>query len=128
MALVEINLKKPALLEEIVDEAEADESASSPSGRMTRQTGDSGGAGAMARKVGMVGFVLALLGVARAVRSRRSSSSSSEESNVVEVQVEGEGESSEQTSGKSNRRVLGMVLFVVGAVAAARLLRGARSS
>lgn len=114
MALLEINLRKPALMEEVVGE----ESGESARGRGKRAAkSESKGGGSALRKLGMVGFVLAAIAIARAVRGRQSSS----EPEGIEVPIE---DGSSGSSGKGQgRRMAGIVLGVLGAVALARRMR-----
>jgi hypothetical protein len=124
MALLEINLRKPALMEEIVDE-DATESTSGtgrlmkPTGRLTKPTGRRGG-GSMMRKVAMMGAMVAVAAIARRMRGRRSSKSS--EPRGVEVPVENGSSGSGNKS--QMRRVAGIVLAVLSAVAAVRRMQG----
>lgn len=115
MALLEINLRKPALMEEVVSE-DAESSTRGRAGRAAKTEEKDGGGSALG-KLAMVGFIVAALVIARAVRSRRSSSESEPEG--IEVPIE-DGSSE---SGGQGRRIAGIVLAVLGAVALARRMQ-----
>lgn len=119
MALLEINLRQPALVEEVV---EPGETGGSILGRTRRkaETAPEGGGGSILSKLAMAGLVLAAVGVVRAIRNRGSDESSQSEG--VEVPIE-TGSSSEERGGGGRRRILAIALAVVGAAAAARRLR-----
>lgn len=124
MALLEINLRQPALLEEVVEE-DAERSTVGRTSRTMKPTerGRRGG-GSMLRKLAMASAVMALVAVVRAMRSRRSSGA--RESEGIEVPIE-DGSSNTSGGGRSRRlRVLGMVLAIAGAVAAVRRMQGRR--
>lgn len=115
MALLEINLRKPALMEEVVDESARD---SGEAGHVAGTSERGQGGGSMMGKLGMVGAVVVAVAVARAIRSRRSSS----EPEGVKVPIE--SGSSESSGGGQGRRIAGIVLAVLGAVAVARRMQG----
>ena len=120
MALLEINLRKPALMEEVVDEDHS--TSGSMTGMMGKGRKSQRGGGSAMRKMAMVGAIVALVAAVRAVQSRRSGSQSMDQSKGVEVPIE-DG-SMGATGGGGQRRIVGIVLAVVGAVVAARRLQG----
>lgn len=118
MALVEINLQRPALIEEVVEPGTAGGSARGRK-RTTTETGAEGEGGTIAGKLAMAGMILAVVAIARSIRSRRANAS--EEPEGVEVPIE---DGSSSSGGRDGRlRILGIALAVVGAAAAVRRLR-----
>lgn len=122
MALLEINLQKPALMEEVVDGEQS--SSGLATGMMDKSSKSQRSGGSALRKMAMVGAIVALVAVVRAVQGRRSGSQSMDQSEGVEVPIEDGSMDSTSGGGGGQRRIVGIVLAVVGAVVAARRLQG----
>lgn len=120
MALVEINLRRPALIEEVVEPGKTEGSILGRKRAKTEAEAE-GEKGTIRGKLAMAGLVLAVVAIVRSIRNRQSKPSP--ESEGVEVPIE-DGSSSSDERGRSGRlRMLGIALAVVGAAAAARRLR-----